>query len=64
VAGTVGDLIAQGKVRPLGLSERDLQTIRRAHAVQPVAALQSECSLRFREPERDVHPVLEGPVGR
>lgn len=59
VAGTVKDLIAQGKVRHFGLSEAGVDSIRRAHAVQPVAALQSEYSLWTREPERDVLPVLE-----
>ena len=59
VAGTVKDLIREGKVRHFGLSEPGVQTIRRAHAVQPVAAVQSEYSLWWREPERDVLPVLE-----
>jgi aryl-alcohol dehydrogenase-like predicted oxidoreductase len=59
VAGTVRDLIAEGKVRHFGLSEAGVGTIRRAHAVQPVAALQSEYSLRWREPEKEVLPVLE-----
>jgi len=59
VAGTVRDLIAEGKVRHFGLSEAGGQTIRRAHAVQPVAALQSEYSLWWREPEADIFPVLE-----
>jgi aryl-alcohol dehydrogenase-like predicted oxidoreductase len=59
VAGTVRDLIREGKVRHFGLSEAGVQTIRRAHAVQPVAALQSEYSLWFREPEREVLPTLE-----
>lgn len=59
VAGAVGDLIREGKVRHLGLSEAGVQTIRRAHAVQPVAALQSEYSLWWREPEESVLPVLE-----
>jgi len=59
VAGTVGDLIREGKVRHFGLSEAGVQTIRRAHAVQPVAALQSEYSLWWREPEADILPVLE-----
>jgi aryl-alcohol dehydrogenase-like predicted oxidoreductase len=59
VAGTVKDLIREGKVRYFGLSEPGVQTIRRAHAVQPVAAVQSEYSLWWREPERDVLPVLE-----
>jgi aryl-alcohol dehydrogenase-like predicted oxidoreductase len=59
VAGTVKDLIAEGKVRHFGLSEAGVRTIRRAHAVQPVAALQSEYSLWWREPEQNVLPVLE-----
>ena len=59
VAGTVKDLIAKGKVRHFGLSEAGVGSIRRAHAVQPVAALQSEYSLWFREPEREILPVLE-----
>ena len=59
VAGTVRELIAEGKVRHFGLSEAGVDTIRRAHAVQPVAALQSEYSLWWREPERDILPVLE-----
>jgi aryl-alcohol dehydrogenase-like predicted oxidoreductase len=59
VAGTVRDLIAQGKVRHFGLSEAGVRTIRRAHAVQPVAALQSEYSLFWREPEGEILPVLE-----
>jgi aryl-alcohol dehydrogenase-like predicted oxidoreductase len=59
VAGTVKDLIGQGKARYFGLSEAGAHTIRRAHAVQPVAALQSEYSLWTREPETDVLPVLE-----
>jgi aryl-alcohol dehydrogenase-like predicted oxidoreductase len=58
VAGTVGDLIREGKVRTFGLSEAGVQTIRRAHAVQPVAALQSEYSLWWREPEEEILPVL------
>ncbi len=57
VAGTVRDLIAAGKVRHFGLSEAGAATIRRAHAVQPVAALQSEYSLWWREPEQEVLPV-------
>ena len=57
VAGTVGDLIAQGKVRHFGLSEAGAQTIRRAHAVQPVTAVQSEYSLWWRLPESEVLPV-------
>ena len=59
VAGTVRDLIREGKVRHFGLSEAGAQTIRRAHAVQPVTALQSEYSLWWREPEKEVLPVLE-----
>lgn len=59
VAGTVSDLIAQGKVRHFGLSEAGAQTIRRAHAVQPVTALQSEYSLWWREPEAELLPTLE-----
>ena len=59
VAGTVKDLVREGKVRHFGLSEAGLQTIRRAHAVHPVAALQSEYSLWWREPEREVLPALE-----
>jgi aryl-alcohol dehydrogenase-like predicted oxidoreductase len=59
VAGAVKDLIREGKVKHFGLSEAGVQTIRRAHAVQPVAALQSEYSLWWREPEREVLPTLE-----
>ncbi|HEY8327866.1 MAG TPA: aldo/keto reductase [Rhodanobacter sp.] len=59
VAGTVRDLIAEGKVKHFGLSEAGVQSIRRAHAVQPVAALQSEYSLWWREPEQDVLPACE-----
>jgi aryl-alcohol dehydrogenase-like predicted oxidoreductase len=59
VAGAVKDLIAAGKVRHFGLSEAGVETIRRAHAVQPVAALQSEYSLWWREPEAEILPVLE-----
>src|SRR6266446_5568087 len=59
VAGTVKDLIAQGKVKHFGLSEAAVQTIRRAHAVQPVTALQSEYSLWWREPEKEILPTLE-----
>ena len=59
VAGTVQDLIRAGKVRHFGLSEASVQTIRRAHAVQPVAALQSEYSLWWREPETELVPALE-----
>src|SRR5579871_1755891 len=59
VAGAVKELIHQGKVRHFGLSEAGVQTIRRAHAVQPLTALQSEYSLWWRRPETDVLPVLE-----
>jgi aryl-alcohol dehydrogenase-like predicted oxidoreductase len=59
VAGAVKDLIQEGKVRYFGLSEAGVQTIRRAHAVQPVTALQSEYSLWWRQPEADVLPTLE-----
>ncbi|MBW3655763.1 MAG: aldo/keto reductase [Gemmatimonadetes bacterium] len=59
VAGTVKELIAEGKVRHFGLSEAGVRTIRRAHAVQPVTALQSEYSLWWREPEEEILPVLE-----
>ena len=59
VAGTVKELIREGKVRHFGLSEAAAQTIRRAHAVQPVTALQSEYSLWWREPEQEVLPTLE-----
>jgi aryl-alcohol dehydrogenase-like predicted oxidoreductase len=59
VAGTVKELIEQGKVRHFGLSEAGVQTIRRAHAVQPVTALQSEYSLWWREPEEQILPTLE-----
>ena len=59
VAGTVKDLIQEGKVKYFGLSEAGVQTIRRAHAVQPVAALQSEYSLWWREPEDEIIPTLE-----
>jgi len=59
VAGTVGELIAEGKVRWFGMSEAGAQSIRRAHAVQPVAALQSEYSLWTREPEAEVIPTIE-----
>ncbi|HEX4378087.1 MAG TPA: aldo/keto reductase [Steroidobacteraceae bacterium] len=58
VAGTVKDLIARGKVRYFGMSEAGAETIRRAHAVQPVAALQSEYSLWWREPENEILSVL------
>ena len=59
VAGTVKDLIQQGKVRHFGLSEAGAQTIRRAHAVQPVTALQSEYSLWWKRPEEEIIPTLE-----
>jgi aryl-alcohol dehydrogenase-like predicted oxidoreductase len=59
VAGAVKELILQGKVKHFGLSEAGVRTIRRAHAVQPVTALQSEYSLWFREPEAEVIPTLE-----
>ncbi len=59
VAGTVKDLIAEGKVRHFGLSEAGIQSIRKAHAVQPVTALQSEYSLWWREPEKEILPTLE-----
>ena len=59
VAGTVKDLIRAGKVKHFGLSEAGAQTIRRAHAVQPVTALQSEYSLWWREPETEILPTLE-----
>jgi aryl-alcohol dehydrogenase-like predicted oxidoreductase len=59
VAGAVKDLVRAGKVKHFGLSEAGTQTIRRAHAVQPVAAVQSEYSLWWREPEADVLPTLE-----
>src|SRR5271155_2046602 len=73
VAGTVKDLIHEGKVKHFGLSEAGVQTIRRAHAVQPVTALQNEYSLWFRQPEKEVIPTLEelgiglvafGPLGK
>ncbi len=59
IAGTVKDLIAEGKVKHFGLSEAGAQTIRRAHAIQPVAALQSEYSMWWREPEQEILPLLE-----
>ena len=59
VAGAVKDLIREGKVRHFGLSEAGVQTIRRAHAVQPVTALQSEYSIWWREPESVILPLLE-----
>jgi aryl-alcohol dehydrogenase-like predicted oxidoreductase len=73
VAGTVGDLIQEGKVKYFGLCEAGAEIIRRAHAVQPVSALQSEYSLWWREPEHSVSPTLEelgigfvpfGPLGK
>jgi aryl-alcohol dehydrogenase-like predicted oxidoreductase len=59
VAGTIRELIGEGKVRHFGLSEAGVKTIRRAHAVQPVTALQSEYSLWWREPEAEILPALE-----
>jgi aryl-alcohol dehydrogenase-like predicted oxidoreductase len=59
IAGAVKDLIQEGKVKHFGLSEAGVQTIRRAHAVQPLAALQSEYSLWWRRPEAEVIPTLE-----
>ncbi|MBV9549142.1 MAG: aldo/keto reductase [Alphaproteobacteria bacterium] len=59
VAGAVKDLIAEGKVRHFGLSEASVPSIRKAHAVQPVAALQSEYSLFWRDPEKEILPALE-----
>lgn len=59
VAGTVKDLIAEGKVKHFGMSEAGVQSIRRAHAVQPVAALQSEYSMFWREPEKEIIPLLQ-----
>lgn len=59
VAGTVKELIAAGKVRHFGMSEAGVESIRKAHAVQPLAALQSEYSLFWREPEKDIIPLLE-----
>jgi aryl-alcohol dehydrogenase-like predicted oxidoreductase len=59
VAGAVKDLIREGKVKHFGLSEAGVQTIRRAHAIQPVTAVQSEYSLFWREPEQEVLPMLE-----
>jgi aryl-alcohol dehydrogenase-like predicted oxidoreductase len=59
VAGTVKELIAEGKVKHFGLSEAGVQSIRRAHAILPVAALQSEYSLWWREPEHEILPTLE-----
>ena len=59
VAGTIGDLIGEGKIHHWGLSEAGIETIKKAHAVQPVAALQNEYSLWWRKPEEDVMPTLE-----
>lgn len=59
VAGAVKDLIAEGKVKYFGLSEAGVESIRKAHTVQPVAVLQSEYSLFFREPEKEIIPTLE-----
>lgn len=59
VAGTVKDLISQGKVKHFGMSEAGVESLRRAHAVQPVAALQSEYSLWWREPEKEILPTCE-----
>jgi len=59
VAGTIKDLIKEGKVKHFGLSEAGIQTIRKAHEIQPVSALQSEYSLWWREPEKEIFPVLE-----
>ncbi|MCJ7935731.1 MAG: aldo/keto reductase [Chryseobacterium sp.] len=59
VAGTVRELITEGKVKHFGLSEAGPQTIRKAHAIQPVTALQSEYSMFFREPEKEIIPTLE-----
>lgn len=59
VAGTVKELIAEGKVKHFGMSEAGVDSIRRAHAVQPLAALQSEYSLWWREPEKEILPLLE-----
>ncbi|WP_079240847.1 aldo/keto reductase [Chryseobacterium indologenes] len=59
VAGMVKDLITEGKVKHFGLSEAGVETIRRAHKVQPVTALQSEYSLFYREPEKEIIPILE-----
>ncbi|MGB4400195.1 MAG: aldo/keto reductase [Daejeonella sp.] len=59
VAGTVKDLISEGKVKHFGLSEAGVESIRKAHAEQPIAALQSEYSLWWREPEKEILPVLE-----
>lgn len=59
VAGTIQDLIKEGKIKHWGLSEAGIETIRKAHAIEPVAALQSEYSMFFREPEKEILPLLE-----
>ena len=59
MAGAVKDLIAEGKVKHFGLSEAGVETIRRAHAVQPVTALQSEYSMWWRQPEQEILPTLK-----
>lgn len=59
VAGTIQDLIKEGKIRHWGLSEAGVETIRRAHSVQPIAALQSEYSMFFRDAEKEIIPILE-----
>ena len=59
VAGTIKDLIQEGKVKHFGLSEAGVESIRRAHAIQPVTALQSEYSLWWRTPEEEIFPLLE-----
>jgi aryl-alcohol dehydrogenase-like predicted oxidoreductase len=59
VAGTVKDLIAEGKVKHFGMSEAGVQSIRKAHAIQPVTALQSEYSMFWREPEKEILPLME-----
>jgi aryl-alcohol dehydrogenase-like predicted oxidoreductase len=59
VAGTVKDLIQEGKVKHFGMSEAGANSIRKAHAIQPLAALQSEYSLFYREPEKEILPLLE-----
>src|SRR3546814_5142141 len=59
VAGTIRDLIGKGQIRHWGLSEAGIETIRSAHAIQPVTALQSEYSLFFREPESEIIQTLE-----
>src|SRR5437773_7284953 len=64
VAGAVRDLIKEGKVKHFGLSEAGAQTIRRAHAVQPLAALQSEYSLWTRQHEKEIIPAVEEQIGR